>query len=169
MTLNPNEAAKNKSHKKKRTFEGVPLNNIELAFCHAFLAQEKSDPAAAAKGIGLTPHAGTILYKRPHIQQYLSVYNSAFMERMAEKEVGKLFDEGISRDSIARRLWALGSLPPERTKGSINGQVEALGELSTLLGFAIAPRDMDKYFEGKSDEQIRNFLNYGSFEAPAVQ
>jgi hypothetical protein len=159
-----------KSHKKKRpVLEGAPLTNVEIAFCHAVLGQEKTDPAAAAKGLGMTPHAGTILYKRPNVQEYLRVYNAAFMERMASKEVERLYSEGITRETLARRFWALGSLPPERTKGSIQGQVEALDALSGLLGFKIAPRDMDKYFEGKSDEQIRNFLNYGTFDAPAVQ
>jgi len=62
------------------------------------------------------------------------------------------------------RLLVLGLMEPEDTKGTIEGQVEALAQIAEILGMKFSPRDADRYFDGKTPEQLRNYAKYGKFE-----
>jgi hypothetical protein len=67
-----------------------------------------------------------------------------------------------------RKLWMLANITPERTRGTITGQVDAIEQIAGMLGYQIEPRNMSKFFDGKTDEQVKNYLDYGSFEAPVA-
>ena len=46
----------------------------------------------------------------------------------------------IDRNQILTRYWHLANLEPEKTKGNISGQLEALDALCELLGPALAEK-----------------------------
>jgi len=46
----------------------------------------------------------------------------------------------FDRNQILNRYWELANLEPEKTKGNISGQLEALEALCELLGPALAEK-----------------------------
>ena len=159
--------------KKGEEFADCPTY-AERAWVHVLLSLPEQPNSArntqeACRRLGMDVKLAKLLPRRPRVRRYMTAYIEEFMKRKAMEEVDNLKTIGISRDMIAQRYLSLAMMPPERTRFTINGQVAALDGLSAILGFKIAARDMDEFFRGKSDEQVQNYLTYGSFEVPTKQ
>lgn len=131
------------------------ISQIEAAFCH-LLIQGKTITAAAEE-LGLAPADGARYNQRKGVQQYMSHYRAIFAEKVAEYEAAALFKRKITRESIAEHFMALATMPPERTKGSIDGQVEALKAVGDLLGLKFDPKALPGLIGTMTDEQLRAY------------
>lgn len=139
-----------------RPKDGRPVcNHLELAFCH-FVMQGKSYTQAAL-AMGLTERDGDIYAHRANVKAYLERFTDRFLERMAMAETRKMMAAGISRDAVAQQLYYLGCMPPEETKGSIDGQVTALKELAELMGFKFDPKQLPETLRRMSEADLRNY------------
>jgi hypothetical protein len=91
------------------------------------------------------------------------------MMMMLNREMESMLAQGITREALVQRLWIIANTASERTRDSYESQIEAIDKISEILGFKIQPRNMDEIFRGKTDEQIADFLAYGSFDRPVTQ
>jgi hypothetical protein len=146
--------------KRKGTTATVPaLNPIETAFAHLVI-RGKSAPDAAEE-LGLAREDGPRYYARKAVQQYLAEYRSVFLQQMAAYEARELVKRKITRETVAARYMELADMPPEMTKGSIDGQVEALKAVSELLGMKFDPAKIPGLLSGMTDEQLREAATQG--------
>jgi hypothetical protein len=147
-------AATKKSAKTPK--KAVLLSQVEIAICHELLGGDKTS-AQIAGALGLSLQDVTAIRARKHVQTYMAEYQAIFMNKMADAEARKLLKMNITRDTIAERLYLLSLTPPAETKGSIDGQVTALKELSDLLGLKFDANKLPEALRGMSDEQLRNY------------
>jgi hypothetical protein len=156
--------------KRKTARELTPISEQEMAFCHLLITRNAKNrtEAQCAEMAGFPPKSANVLKRKPRIQQYLMIYQTQFAAMMAQQEVDKMLALDIDRSALVRKLWMLANITPERTRGTITGQVDAIEQIAGMLGYQIEPRNMSKFFDGKTDEQVKNYLDYGSFEAPVA-
>jgi hypothetical protein len=147
------------------TWRDIPTK-LEIAFAHVLMSMETRDVTAAAAKLGLDAARGKKMGASRRVKDYILAYRYHYIESMAETEVRLMVNAGITRQSIAARMWVLANLPPERTQGGISGQVRACISVATLMNFMQPPRDLDDLFKDKSDDQLRNYWQYGSFDGP---
>lgn len=119
--------------------------------------------AYAARMCGLTEEQGRRTYGRAHVQEFMRAHKRREAEVLVEMEVRSLRKKGIGKAEVLAHLDRLASIPPERTRNSISGQVHAAVAAATILGLNIAPRDPDKLFAGRTPEELRAFANTGKF------
>lgn len=151
-----------KASKPRKAVRGATiLTEQEKTFIHLSmkLGEEK-----AASTLGLKPDDVAKLKKSKPVQDYLKQYRHHFLREMARYELNRITQLPVSREDVVARLLALSLTPPEETKGTINGQVEALSTISEILGLKFTARDADAFFKDKSPEQLRNYARYGKFE-----
>lgn len=137
-----------------------PCNTLELSFCH-FVLQGKTY-ADAARAMGLDPLQGPVYAKRPAVKSYLERYTDRFLDNMAMAETAKFMAAGITRDSIAQRLFFLGNVPAHETRGNIAGQVDALVKLADLMGYTFDQNKIPEALKNLSEDQLRDFAVRGS-------
>ena len=144
-----------------RTKESIhACNTLELSFCH-FVLQGKSY-AEAARAMGLDPLQGDAYSKRVAVKAYLERFTDRFLENMAQAETAKFMASGISRESIAQRLYFLGNVPPHDTRGGIDGQVTALVKLAELMGYTFDQNKIPEALRGMTSDQLQNFAVRGA-------
>ena len=134
------------------------ITEPEVKFCHLLLAGEHTD-AECAELAGFAPTSAKGLKAKPRVQEYLRHYRSQIMSMMANKELDSLIAANVSRNSLLQRAWILANTPPERTRGTITGQVLAIKEMSELLGLKV--RTGDKFLDELSDDQLKNYVEFG--------
>lgn len=98
------------------------------------------------------------------VSDYLKQYRHAFLKQMAAYEVGRITRYPVTREDVIGRYWALANMPPEETRGNIDGQKTALDGIAEILGMKFSPRDADSFFRDKTPEQLKNYAIYGKFE-----
>ncbi len=150
-------ATKAKRSPAKKAPKVPPITMLETAFAHIIIRDPRKSPAEAAVELGLEAAAGARYLARKPVQEYMSHYRALFAEKMAEREVDTLVKRNITRESIAERYLALADMPPERTKGSIEGQVKALIAAEELLGLKFDPKTLPAALAQMSDEQLRAY------------
>ncbi len=131
------------------------LSNTETWFCHRYI--ELGSVKDAAESLGLSEAEGQGLFSRPQVRKYLDSYQTLFIEKMAEARVATLMRKGINRDSIADRYMLLASMPPERTKGSIDGQVDALRAVTELLGIKFDPAKLPGILAAMTEDELKGY------------
>lgn len=143
--------------RKQPAAKAPPLTPLESAFSHLLIAGKNHLEAAAE--LGLSPEDAVRYNAKGKIHTYVGQYRAIFMERMAAREVDILIKRKITRETIAEKLIALADTPPERTRGSIEGQVKALDSAVALLGFKFDPTKLP--WGSMSDEELKT-LETGS-------
>ncbi|MGP8269098.1 MAG: hypothetical protein ACLQLH_03445 [Terracidiphilus sp.] len=154
----------NRKPPQKKSEETPRLSDLEKAFC--LLAETKGITEAAIK-LGLSAADARELQKRGTVKRYQESYRKAFLKEMARAEVRRIVKLNVTREDIVSGLYSLAIIPPDSTKGTILGQVNAYNSLSELLGLKLTARDADNFFKGKSPEELENYARHGSFSAPA--
>lgn len=151
---------KKKRETKKKPPVVPPVTQTEAAFCHLII--QGKTPEEAAEWLGCTAADAQTWQQRPSVRQYIESYRKVFVEKMAEAEVARLVRKQITRESIAEQFMSLALLPPERTRGSVDGQVRALEAVSTLLGLKFDPKLLPAQLQGLTDEQLEAYGKGGT-------
>jgi len=150
-----------KASRPRKAVRGATiLTEQEKTFIHLSMATGEEKAAAT---LGLQPDAVAKLKKSKPVQDYLKQYRHHFLREMARYELNRITRLPVSREDVVGRLLALALTPPEETKGTIDGQVEALSTISEILGLKFTARDADSFFKGKSVEELRNYALTGDF------
>ena len=152
-----------------------PITEKEVLFCHLVLkgvvdpkATQIDRIEAAGAKVGFSPTNAAHIYNRKPVQAYLATYRERLLTEMVRNEVRELKRAGYTREDVLTILHDLAHVGPEKTKGSIAGQVAAAVAMSNIMGLVVAPRDPDSFFKGRSEEEIAHFAEHGSFAPPVV-
>jgi hypothetical protein len=153
-----------------------PITDTEIAFCHLVLkgtgkpnaTQLERIEIAGAK-VGFDKSLASRVYHRKPVQKYIEDYRQRTMLELAREEVRTMRQRGFTREDILALLHDLATIPPEKTKGSITGQVAAVEEMARVMGLQVAPRDPDSFFKGRTEEEIAYYAEHGAFAPPTVQ
>jgi len=126
----------------------------EIAFAHLVLSGTMTD-RRAAEMVGLHPDSAASTKAKPHVQAYMQKHQSAVQQEPVEQgadpsrlprlAVGRAVEDhrpacpGLpwvnpSREQILARLWEIGNMNPEITRGSLCGQVKALSMIVAIEG-----------------------------------
>jgi hypothetical protein len=153
-----------------------PITEMETLFCNLVMkgtgdpnaSQLERIEAAGAK-VGFSKPMASKVYHRKPVQAWITKYRDRMMTEMVREEVRVLRRAGFTREDILTLLHDLASVPPERTKGSIAGQVAAVAEMAKVMGIQVAPRDPDAFFKGRTEAEIACYAEHGVFTMPVVQ
>ncbi|HEY1808840.1 MAG TPA: hypothetical protein VGG42_09775 [Acidobacteriaceae bacterium] len=154
----PAKTTKRKSPRKQPL---AILSEEDRTFVHLSI---KLGPEKAAAHLGWKPEQVEGLMRIKAFRDYLKRYEAQFLKTMASWEVTQVTKFPVGRGDVLGRLIALALLPPEDTKGTIDGQVEALNAISEILGLKFSPRDADAYFKDKTPDQIKNYALHGKWD-----
>ncbi|MFL6427791.1 MAG: hypothetical protein ACJ71S_06065 [Acidobacteriaceae bacterium] len=157
-----------RSTPRRANADHVLITQRERMFAHLLLKGEHSDQKCAELA-GFPANHAPRLKKRRQVKEYIEIYNQQLMMMMLNREMESMVAQGITREALVQRLWIIANTASERTRDSYESQIEAIDKIAGILGFKIQPRDMDELFRGKSDEQIANYMTYGSFDRPVTQ
>ena len=117
-----------------------PITDQEMAFAHLVLSGTMTD-RAAAETAGLNPESAAYTKSKPRVRAYMAEHRAALREKLVAEESEGLRKLNVGRDKVLARLWYLATLPPEVTRGNINGQLKAIAMFSAMGGlFPVVPK-----------------------------
>ena len=131
----------------------------------AFVAAHDGNDTEAARAAG---------YKNPARSAAKLMAIPAVRKAIEEKQKATIKASGakigrrLTKVDVVDRLVELADLPPDRTKGNITGQVNALKAIAEIEGF-IGRQTMDitKEAEGKTEAEMQFFCAHGYWPASA--
>ena len=129
--LKPLKKRDQKSPEQAET-ECLALTEIEQA-C-AIICIEKDKESAAIQLHMSMDEVNEVMGSAP-VRLYLQKLQDQTIKELAKVKVRVMRKVGICRATIESRLMELAMLDPERTKGSVDGQVKALNTLATRFGY----------------------------------
>jgi hypothetical protein len=166
----PQPPGKRRAPKKK-----PPLTDAEILFCHRMLkgsadlkATQTERIEAAGEAAGYTKVEALRLYHTIPIQKYIEGYRADLRAEMIREEVRTLKRKGYTREDVLAHLDRLATIPPEKTKGSITGQVSAAEAMGKILGLVVAPKNADDLFKGRTEQELEHFAAHGTFSPGVV-
>ena len=116
-----------------------PISDQEMAFAHLVLSGTMTD-RAAAEAVGLNPESAAYTKSKPRVRAYMAEHRAALHEKLLLQESEGLRKLNVGRDKVLERLWELATLPPDVTRGNINGQLKAVAMFAAMGGlFPAAP------------------------------
>lgn len=153
-----------------------PITDTEIRFCYLVL-KGNGDPNAsqleriefAGVSVGFTKPVAVKVYHRKPVQAWIEKYRAESLRQLVLSDIRVMRRAGFTRDDILTLLHDLATVPPEKTRGSISGQVAAVSEMARVMGIQVQPRDPDAFFKGRTEEEIRNYAEHGVFSIPRVQ
>lgn len=161
--------------KRRAPRKEPPLSQHEVLFCHLVMKGDGSTKinqtqriVDAGKKCGYTAEESSRVYHRKPVQKYIEVYRERMMVEMVKSEVRLLHSKGYTRDYVLSRLDELSQIPVEKTRGSISGQVAAAEAMGRILGLDQPLKNPDKFFEGRTIEEMRYYAEHGVFAPPRV-
>ena len=110
-----------------------PITDQEMAFAHLVLSGTMTD-RAAAEAVGLNPESAAYIKSKPRVRAYMAEHRAAVREKLVLEESEGLRKLNVGRDKVLERLWELATLPPDVTRGNINGQLKAIAMFSAMGG-----------------------------------
>lgn len=160
----PKKKAKGSGPGARRSPLGL-MSEEEKICAHLSLKHKPDKVAAEMTALGYEIKLDEIksMLGRKHVKDYLSQYRHAFLKEMARHEVHNLSRHSVTREDVVGRLLTLALVPPEETRGTIDGQVQALNTVTEILGLKFSPRDADSFFRDRTVEELDNYARYGNF------
>jgi hypothetical protein len=113
------------------------ITEAEIAFAELLMKGEDCDESCAEQA-GFKRGMGRQVKRRPCVQKYMQERRDRLLAEIERGEIDSLKKFEIGREAIIARLWAIGNMGPEKTNGSVLGQVQALNSLNELLGLGQA-------------------------------
>jgi hypothetical protein len=121
-----------------------PITDQEITFARLVHSGTMTD-RRAAEAAGLNPNTAAYTKSKPRVRAYLLEQSAAVRQQLVEQDadlsrlaVGRAVDEqsrlNQSRDRVLARLWEIGDLDHEMTRGSMSGQVKALSLIAAIEG-----------------------------------
>jgi hypothetical protein len=116
-----------------------PITDQEMAFAHLVLSGTMTD-RAAAEAVGLNPESAAYTKSKSRVRTYMAEHRAALREKLLLQESEGLRKLNVGRDKVLELLWNLATLPPDVTRGNINGQLKAVAMFASMGGlFPVAP------------------------------
>ena len=112
---------------------GDPITDQEMAFAHLVLSGTMTD-RAAAEAVGLNPESAAYTKSKSRVRTYMAEHRAALREKLLLQESEGLRKLNVGRDKVLERLWELATLPPDVTRGNINGQLKAIAMFAAMGG-----------------------------------
>ena len=109
------------------------ITDQEMAFAHLVLSGNMTD-RQAAEAAGLNPESAAYTKAKPRVRAYMAEHRAALREKLVAEESEGLRKLNIGRDKLLAHLWYLATLPPEVTRGNINGQLKATAMFASFGG-----------------------------------
>ena len=109
------------------------ITDQEMAFAHLVLSGNMTD-RQAAEAAGLNPESAAYIKAKPRVRAYMAEHRAALHEKLVAEESEGLRKLNIGRDKLLAHLWYLATLPPEVTRGNINGQLKATAMFASFGG-----------------------------------
>jgi hypothetical protein len=114
-----------------------PITGQEIAFAHLVPSGTMTD-RRAAETVGLHPDSAASTKSRPPVHAYLQEHQPAPQQEPVADPSRRAVEEPrpftVTRDQILTRLWEIGNMNPEITRGSLTGQVKALAMVVAIEG-----------------------------------
>src|SRR5580704_15657943 len=89
----------------------------------------------AAEAVGLNPDSAAYTKSKPRVRAYMLEHRAAVQQQLAQQEADGLHRLNLDREQVLARLWEIGNLSPDMTRGSITGQVKALSMIVAMQNF----------------------------------
>ncbi len=109
------------------------ITDQEMTFAHLVLSGNMTD-RQAAEAAGLNPESAAYTKAKPRVRAYMAEHRAALHEKLVAEESEGLRKLNIGRDKLLAHLWYLATLPPEVTRGNINGQLKATAMFASFGG-----------------------------------
>jgi hypothetical protein len=109
------------------------ITDQEMTFAHLVLSGNMTD-RQAAETAGLNPESAAYTKAKPRVRAYMAEHRAALHEKLVAEESEGLRKLNIGRDKLLAHLWYLATLPPEVTRGNINGQLKATAMFASFGG-----------------------------------
>ena len=109
------------------------ITDQEMTFAHLVLSGNMTD-RQAAEAAGLNPESAAYIKAKPRVRAYMAEHRAALHEKLVAEESEGLRKLNIGRDKLLAHLWYLATLPPEVTRGNINGQIKATAMFASFGG-----------------------------------
>lgn len=126
------------------------LSRKELECVHISFREDRE---TAAKRLGIPLKKVREILAQPHVKIYAIRFREDFTKEFVRREVTDSRRKNISPLSVQQRLMDIAMMPPSETKGSVDGQVKALQELSAQLGLK-----KNDGLEDKSPEELAEIV-----------
>jgi hypothetical protein len=104
-----------------------------MTFAHLVLSGNMTD-RQAAEIAGLNPESAAYTKAKPRVRAYMAEHRAALHEKLVAEESEGLRKLNVGRDKLLAHLWYLATLPPEVTRGNINGQLKATAMFASFGG-----------------------------------
>jgi hypothetical protein len=111
-----------------------PITDQEIAFARLILSGAMTD-RHAAEAVGLNPDSAAYTKSKPRVRAYMLEHRAAVQQQLVQQEAEGLRRLNLDREQVLARLWEIGNLSPEMTRGSITGQVKALAMIVAMQNF----------------------------------
>jgi hypothetical protein len=109
------------------------ITDQEITFARLVLSGTMTD-RQAAEAAGLNPDTAAYTKSKPRVRAYMLEHSAAVREQLVEEDAGQQRRLHQSRDRLLARLWEIADLDPEKTRGSLSGQVKALSLIAAIEG-----------------------------------
>jgi hypothetical protein len=110
-----------------------PITDQEIVFARGVLSGTMTD-RRAAEAAGLNPDTAAYTKSKPRVRAYMLEHSAAVREQLVEEDIDQQRRLHQSRDRLLARLWEIADLDPEKTRGSLSGQVKALSLIAAIEG-----------------------------------
>ena len=135
-----------------------PITDQEMAFAHLVLSGTMTD-RAAAEAAGINPESAAYTKSKPRVRAYMAEHRAALREKLLLQESEGLRKLNVGRDKVLERLWELATLPPDVTRGNINGQLKAIAMFSAMGGlFPATPEAQPEQPPVKAEIYVSEWL-----------
>jgi hypothetical protein len=111
-----------------------PITDQEMTFARLVLSGGMTD-RHAAEAVGLNPDSAAYTKSKPRVRDYMLEHRAAMQQQLVEQEADGLRRQNLDREQVLTRLWEIANLSPERTRGSVTGQVKALSMIIAMQNF----------------------------------
>jgi len=111
-----------------------PITDQEIAFARLVLSGAMTD-RHAAEAVGLNPDSAAYTKSKPRVRAYMLEHRAAVQQQLVQQEAEGLRRFNLDREQVLARLWEIGNLSPDMTRGSITGQVKALSMIVAMQNF----------------------------------
>jgi hypothetical protein len=111
-----------------------PITDQEIAFARLVLSGTMTD-RQAAEAVGLNPDSAAYTKSKPRVRAYMLEHRAAVQQQLVQQEADGLRRLNLDREQVLARLWEIGNLSPDMTRGSITGQVKAISMIIAMQNF----------------------------------
>jgi len=148
---------KPKLDERLASFQLQCLTEKQLAFVSAWTGNLIA--AARAAGYSNPSMAAHRLMKDPDVVKALQIKQESMLQQSGEQFARTL---PLSRADVIDRLWQLAQLSPERTNGTVTGQVKAAQALEQVFALNMDRNEALKpQLQGKSEAELEFYVVHG--------